>query len=915
MRHLYFLFFFLIPLFTLNAQVEIKPDSSNFQSKVTIDNVLENNGMKYPSIDGTNGQVLTTDGMGNLTWQNGASDFNSFFAIACSSPMTYNLGATPIISDECGTLYDSGGPGGNYSNNENNGVIISFGGNPNYLYTRIILKTLEIEDNRDTLFIEGIPYFLDLNTPDTLYFDGSTAVTIDFKSDNINTEAGFELMWDRLEYQSGNSVTNMLGFFFNAEQQSVGGGVELDNAWTEVGENSVLLGFGGEASNTRATSVGYKNEASGMSSSAIGDRNGASGSNSNAFGYDNKATANSSSSFGYQNDANMDNSSAFGYQNDAFGLNSIALGYQNLANMVAASALGYDNDATGGNSSAVGYQNQATGDFSNAYGNSNEATAQTSSAFGYTNQAISPQSGAFGYDNTAGSFRANAFGYTNSAVGFQSNAFGYNNTANSDNTSAFGYSNEAEAVNASAFGYTNEASGTNTSVFGYTSSAEASNATALGHQLFVDVYQMTAVGCFNEDPVGSSNSWISTDPVFMVGNGQDIFNRSSALTILKNGRVGIGTSAPSTGLHILSNNSNPFRMESSTTDSWMGFYNSTGYVGYAGIFSGDNDMDFGTGGGNTNGNLNLVTQTLTRVTIDSDGNVGIGELNPQELLHIDGTIQMGTNEKIQDGGTNEISSNSTIIPLSDDNGTNLGRSNRRWSEVWATDGTINTSDRKHKTNIKRLDYGLEEILQLEPVRFRWKNKKERGEKLGLIAQDLLEVLPEVVKTHEWVLTSEEEDAPREKVEVENLGVFYSDIIPVLIHGIQEQQAQIEELEAEVEALKAMNERILALEQQLSNQQTILLEGNTNTDRVQLRQNQPNPFKETTTIEYYLPENLSSATILLSDINGNVLKRIPLNHTGEGSITLQTRNLPVGAYQYTLLVDGKVLKTKQMVLVE
>jgi len=629
--------------------------------------------------------------------------------------------------------------------------------------------------------------------------------------------------------------------------------VEQNGAWNSIGEQSLLLGYGGSANSDKSSSVGYANvvsdnfssafgytnEATGFNSSALGDRNKAIGSSSSAFGYDNDATAGQSSAFGYQNEANMSRSSAFGYRNDAFGQNSTAVGYSNVANMTASSAIGFDNTASAENSSAAGSLNQATEHFSNAYGYSNEATGQSSSAFGY--------------DNTASGLNANAFGYSNEATGNSGSALGYTNEASENNTSAVGYLNAADAINASAFGYSNDASGTNASAFGFNNTANAANATAFGHNLFVDVYQMTSVGSFNENPDGSSSNWVASDPIFMVGNGEDIFNRSSALTILKNGRVGIGTSSPDQLL----------------------------------------EVDGGSilASGNITANIDLIAN---------------------DDLIVDDDIFLGSNERIFDGGPNEISIFGKFTP-SIDNDESIGKSTRRWSEVWAADGTINTSDRKHKTNIQKLDYGLDEIIQLKPVRFRWKDKKEHGEKLGLIAQDLLEVLPEVVKKHEWVVTSEEEGAPREKVAVENLGVFYSDIIPVLIHGIQEQQALIQELEAEIDDLKAMNERILALEQQLSNQQTILLDGNADTDQPQLHQNEPNPFTEGSRIRYFLPKEVTVAYLLITAADGKEIQRFKVDGKGAGELFIRAGTYPAGTYNYSLLIDGQIYATKRMVL--
>ena len=102
-------------------------------------------------------------------------------------------------------------------------------------------------------------------------------------------------------------------------------------------------------------------------------------------------------------------------------------------------------------------------------------------------------------------------------------------------------------------------------------------------------------------------------------------------------------------------------------------------------------------------------------------------------------------------------------------------------------------------NIKPLNYGLEDLLKLKPVSYQWKSNPESGTKLGLIAQDLLEVVPEVVK--DWEYEFSEETRTQKKVKSERLGVYYSDLIPVLINSVQEQQKMIEELKKEIEELK------------------------------------------------------------------------------------------------------------------
>ena len=85
------------------------------------------------------------------------------------------------------------------------------------------------------------------------------------------------------------------------------------------------------------------------------------------------------------------------------------------------------------------------------------------------------------------------------------------------------------------------------------------------------------------------------------------------------------------------------------------------------------------------------------------------------------------------------------------------------------------SDVNKKENITRIDNALEITQQLEGVRFDWKDTHEPS--LGLIAQEVEKVLPELVETSDDGTKS----------------VSYGNIIGVLIEAIKEQQKQIDEL--------------------------------------------------------------------------------------------------------------------------
>jgi hypothetical protein len=171
-------------------------------------------------------------------------------------------------------------------------------------------------------------------------------------------------------------------------------------------------------------------------------------------------------------------------------------------------------------------------------------------------------------------------------------------------------------------------------------------------------------------------------------------------------------------------------------------------------------------------------------------------------------LKMGSIEYLTDG-LGELFVTHDFSPLTD-NSNSSGTSTHRWDRVYATNGTIQTSDLRLKKNVKKLNYGLNEIMKLETITYNWKENKKgktlipenlQERKIGFSAQQLKEILPETVNTHSWVAADEEGNYKR--IENENLGVFYSDIIPVTVKAIQEQQAQIEELKKEIEELKAL----------------------------------------------------------------------------------------------------------------
>jgi len=231
-----------------------------------------------------------------------------------------------------------------------------------------------------------------------------------------------------------------------------------------------------------------------------------------------------------------------------------------------------------------------------------------------------------------------------------------------------------------------------------------------------------------------------------------------------------------------------------------------------------------------------------------------------------------------------------------------------WDDVVANE-FITYSDARLKHQVRAMEYGLDHILQLNPVRYKYHHDlDEQKDYLGLIAQDVQEIIPEVVASHD---TDVDSTGQLVRKKMDYLGINYVALVPVLIHSIQEQQEHIEELEAKNAELLNRLERIekhLDLAPQES--QTIRLSGKAGA----LGQNAPNPVSEETRITYSLASGKRPAEIRIFDPRGRLLRSISLpQKAGQGEIRLQVHNLPAATYSYSLFVGDKRVDTRSLVV--
>jgi hypothetical protein len=297
-----------------------------------------------------------------------------------------------------------------------------------------------------------------------------------------------------------------------------------------VGNYSTALGYKSIAMGNFSQAFGYRTKALGDYSTAIG--------NNSVAGSRTTPIANNAFAFGNGSKAIGDDSYALGSASTASGYRSFAFGYASHSTNTNALALGNGSGATGINSTAIGYQSTANGDLSLAIG----------SYYSYTYTLLPyfvSGKGDSGDGDTKGDFiirlpiikplfRTITFNRANIANGKYSMSIGNGNLSDNGGM-AIGSNNDATAFGAVAIGVSNKAVNTNTYAAGYNNLATGFYATAFGNNTYSKSYGSFVIGQYNEI-TGDSTQWVSTDPVFVVGNGLNSTDRSNAVTLYKNGR-------------------------------------------------------------------------------------------------------------------------------------------------------------------------------------------------------------------------------------------------------------------------------------------------------------------------------------------------------------------------------------------
>ncbi len=178
--------------------------------------------------------------------------------------------------------------------------------------------------------------------------------------------------------------------------------------------------------------------------------------------------------------------------------------------------------------------------------------------------------------------------------------------------------------------------------------------------------------------------------------------------------------------------------------------------------------------------------------------ISVDDINEVIRVQAEGSVIVGDDDWLLSGNAThiEVNDDNAQISMSATNGVIVGQLATGTNIDAGADanGTlqVNVSDYRLKKNIEPIPNALDKVLHMDGVNFEWKSKNEgndhfaggTGKRIGLIAQDVEKVLPEVVFQKDGYY-----------------GMNYSPIVALLIEAIKEQQPQMDELTERLDKLE------------------------------------------------------------------------------------------------------------------
>jgi hypothetical protein len=322
-------------------------------------------------------------------------------------------------------------------------------------------------------------------------------------------------------------------------------------------------------------------------------------------------------------------------------------------------------------------------------------------------------------------------------------------------------------------------------------------------------------------------------------------------------------------------------------------------------------------------NLNFRTNNTQRMTIlAQNGFVGVGVANPRVRLHVSNNIgtmgfpyesavvENGGDTKFTVASSDPTGAGGASIVLGHSNFTTAGAGGQRYHGYemqYAINGArwlrFNYVQRDAAGSI--VDGSIANIMVLS-------DQGRVGIGLGPVGGGGQPVMPTAVFHTNGA------------IRFQNLPAGTGNVLVVDANGNVFRSANTARMATQSDAgeMKELKDELRQLRAELESLKKLVAGKNASTrineitisQKPQLLQNAPNPFTETTTIKYQLPQEVQNAAIYVSTLQGTRLRHFILPQGGGQSVSINGGELAAGSYIYSLVVNGKVIDSKKMVLV-
>jgi hypothetical protein len=582
------------------------------------------------------------------------------------------------------------------------------------------------------------------------------------------------------------------------------------------------------------------------------------------------------------------------WNNSNIGTHSAAFGFDNIASGNYSIVAGDSNVVSGLSSGATGHGNEVSGNSSFAIGNGNEIEGDRNLSVGLNN-----------YIND--SEEIIVVGEGNNVDGYQSQVFGWNNTVNnyaSWSNFITGWGNVTTGSENQLLGFKSSINGRYNSIIGYSANIDGDQSHIMGYDIDINDDHSTAIG--NQIEIESNNAFAmgnnvkvaaSNEGSFIIGDNTEfddpIYDRTETNEINQMVMRFQGDPNPKYG-----GANKVFRFITSTDE--YGDMETEAFL----LREGDG----------------LIT------TSDRNKKKNINKINEVDILNRMRNIQINSWQ-----WRDKYYYKDSILMLDDFSYTWLGPIAQDFHVQFPEYGSKDSTSLPNNVVSSVMFASIQALADIVDAHSQTiTNEKSRIDDLDNYSKELLTKSEFEEFKDDFICldsvcekVSTLESNYNKQLDINSTLLTKSDFnsFKDSISCYADACKRIKDLEDTIESLKSRLDELESADTSGSGgpiyNQSIKFNSSDLENRVILEQNNPNPFENESKINYYIPAELKGvAELMLTDEKGNsILKKLEACIGKPCSITISSDNLLTGVYVYSLVLNGKIIKSQKMMIIK